>query len=106
MTEQEINELSIHFTPIGDKVIIFPDLHTDVSETGIIIPTTDTESSKKGTVVAVGNGYVNPSTGEPIPLQVKLHDRVVMPTFGGTKFDYETDEFYVFRESELLIILT
>lgn len=41
--------------------------------------------------------------GKPIPLDVQVGDRVLLPEYGGTKIQLDEDDSYtIFKESELL----
>jgi co-chaperonin GroES (HSP10) len=73
---------------------------------GIIIPeTAETRDTKIGIVVSVGEGiYTN--DGVKIPMSVKPGDKVMMP-FAGTaqKVKLGDDDYFLFREQELLMII-
>ena len=54
-----------------------------------------------GTVVAVGPGEPT-ITGEFIPTNLKVGDKVVLPTMGFTKLPYNGEEYYVGPENQVL----
>lgn len=100
---EQIQEFSTYFQPIGDRVILIPTPHQHQTASGIIIPQTDDESSDNGTVVSVGHGAIY--NGQVFEMQTKVGDNVIYPKFGGSKFEYKDMTFYVFRENELITIL-
>lgn len=67
----------------------------------------------QGSVVAVGPGRRS-MNGDIIPVSVKEGDKVLLPEFGGIKVHVgenaapgaEAPEYYLFRDEELLGVLT
>lgn len=92
-------------TPLGDRVLIKEDLNNKEIKTasGIIIPVTvnDDKGSKRGEVVAIGNGRYE--DGKLIPISVKVGDDVLFQW--GDKVKINSEEYYIVRESELLAII-
>ncbi len=91
--------------PIGDKVIVKEDKPENSGKTnsGIYIPETVKEDrgSKRGLVVAVGDGKVD--DGKVIPMKVKVGDRII---FGwGDQVSFEGEDYFVIRESEISAII-
>ena len=91
--------------PLHDRVLIKEDTESKEKKTssGIIIPITVNEDkgSKKGEVVAVGEGKIE--DGELIAPSVKVGDRVLFQW--GDKIKIGEDEYYIVRESEILAII-
>src|SRR3989344_8299898 len=92
--------------PLADRVLI-QELEDSGGEKkvagGIYIPETAREDrgSKKGKVVAVGEGRFE--DGKRIPVGVKEGDTVL---FGwGDKVTIEDKEYYIIKESEIIAIL-
>jgi chaperonin GroES len=67
--------------PLGDKVLIKPDLAASTTASGIIL--TQERKSSTGTVAGVGPGVVG-INGELVPLQVKPLDRVMFAAVDAT----------------------
>ena len=63
------------------------------------------EKNETGTVIAVGRGK-STITGDFIPTQIKIGDKVVLPTMGFTKLPYNGDEYYVGPENQILAKIT
>ena len=92
--------------PLADRVLIKTEKEVTKTAGGIILPeTAESRDTKIGTVVSIGEGiYTN--DGVKIPMQVKVGDKVMMP-FAGTaqKVKLENEDYFLFREQELLMII-
>lgn len=100
-----MKDISKKIIPLQDRVLIREDGESKEKKTssGIIIPVTVNEdkSSKKGEVVAVGEGRIE--DGTVIKPRVKIGDRVLFQW--GDKIKVEDSEYYLVRESEILAII-
>lgn len=82
-------------------VIVKP-VETDEQQYGsIVVPDLGKEKNTLGRVVAVGTGHYT-ITGELIPTQLKTGQKVILPTMGFTRFDYQGDEYFIGKENEVL----
>ena len=92
--------------PLADRVLIKTEKEVTKTAGGIILPeTAEARDTKIGTVVSVGEGiYTN--DGVKIPMTVKVGDKVMMP-FAGTaqKVKLNDEDYFLFREQELLMII-
>lgn len=86
--------------PLGNIVVIRPDLKEDVSKGGVIIPDAAQEKSSEGEIVAVGPGRVTPE-GKREPIDVKVGDTVIYPKFGGTEYKLEGKDFIFMPANQL-----
>ena len=97
--------VSSKILPLSDRVLIKEDLENKEKKTasGIIIPITVNEDkgSKRGEVVAVGQGHYE--DGKLIPISVKIGDEVLFQW--GDKIKIEDQEYYIVKEVELLAII-
>ena len=84
-----------------DAVIVKPQEVEETTFGNIIVPDLGKEKNEMGTVVAVGPGKPT-ITGEFIPTQIKIGDKVVLPTMGFTKLPYNGEEYYVGPENQVL----
>jgi chaperonin GroES len=92
--------------PLADRVLIKTEKEVTKTAGGIILPeTAETRDTKIGIVVSVGEGiYTN--DGVKIPMTVQVGDKVMMPFAGSAqKVKLGDDEFLLFREQELLMII-
>lgn len=86
---------------IYNAVIIKPLESEEADYGGIIVPDVGNEKNTMGEVIAVGPGMFT-STGQLIPTQLKIGDKVVLPTQGFTKLPYKGDEYWVGMENKVL----
>jgi chaperonin GroES len=94
--------------PLGDRVLVeaLPKNEEKTTEAGFFIPdSASTEDVKFTTVIAVGDGIFTQS-GIPIPMSVKVGDKVVLPPYHqGNDIKIDGKEYIILRESELLMIV-
>lgn len=97
--------LAKRITPLLDRILVAKAKPITQTASGIYIPEKAAETLNRGTVLAVGPG------DEKHKVTLKPGDKVILPTFGGTavkldtpsqKTSEETDELFLFRESEVL----
>ena len=84
-----------------DAVIVKP---VEVEETvygNIIVPDMGKDTNTFGEVIAVGPGRYTIS-GVLMTPQVKIGDKVVLPTQGFTKLPFEVVEYYIGPENQVL----
>ena len=96
---------SIKVKPLGDRILI-KELDKDTggeTKSGIIIPDTVNEDkgSKKGKVIAVGEGKYD--DGKLVPMNVKVGDTVLFQWGDMLKIDGE--EYYMVSESNVLAVV-
>jgi chaperonin GroES len=100
-----MKDISKKIIPLQDRVLIKEDGESKEKKTssGIIIPITvsDDKGSKRGKVVAVGDGKIE--HGTLIKPKVKAGDEVLFQW--GDKIKHDDTEYYLVRESEILAIL-
>ena len=79
--------------PIGDRIAVRPVAAEETTKSGIVLPGSAQEKPHQGEVVAVGSGYVAQATGQRIPLEIKVGDKVVYGKHAGieVKFDGTVD---------------
>jgi chaperonin GroES len=88
--------------PLGDRVVVVPDLVKDKSDGGVFIPDTSKEIPEEGTVVAVGRGRVL-DNGDLMPVQLRVGDRVVFSRYAGSDIKLGPNRFLLFGERDILI---
>lgn len=90
--------------PILDRILIKQDSGKEVVGT-IEIPNSEIEKPHSGVVVAVGPGWRASTTGELVPMTVKVGDRVIYSEFATTEIDVNGEIFVLIKEGDLLVIL-
>ncbi|MDR3558717.1 MAG: co-chaperone GroES [Candidatus Pacebacteria bacterium] len=102
---QKDSNVAKRIKPLADRVLIKEDIDSKEKKTssGIIIPVTVNEDkgSKRGEVVAVGPGRTE--DGKLIAPSVKAGDTVLFQW--GDKVRIDDEDYYLVRESEILVII-
>ena len=90
--------------PIGESIIVIPDVAKDKSEGGIILTQDAKEIPQTGEVIAVGPGLVN-NDGSFTPLTIRPGDRVLFKTYSGDNVELEGVVYKIIDEIDILAIL-
>src|SRR5207244_8508761 len=104
MGRTEVREMTVHVTPLHDRVLVRRLQEKETIKGGIIIPDTAKEKPQEGEVMAVGSGK-RLEDGKVIPLEVKEGDRVLFGKYSGTEIKVDDNEYLILREDEILGIL-
>merc|ERR1712156_280385 len=91
-----------NFVPLMDRVLIQKAEAVAKTKGGIIIPEKAQSKVLEGLVVAVGPGARNASTGAHIPMSVAVGDKVMLPEYGGSKVELESQEYTLYREADIV----
>ena len=87
--------------PMGDRVVVRPNAHEEISSGGIILPDTARERPQKGEVVAAGPGRVLGS-GKRVEMEVQPGDQVIYSRFAGTEIRVEDEELLVMGSNDIM----
>lgn len=90
-------------TPLGDRVVVKPDPAEEKTKSGIVLPDAAKEKPVEGLVIAVGTGRVLDS-GQKVPLEIKVGDKVIYSKYGGTEVKIDNEEFVILRGEDILAI--
>jgi chaperonin GroES len=71
----------------------------------VYVPETAQNKVNEALVIATGPGARN-QAGETVKMSVKEGDKVLLPEYGGEKIEIDKQEFYLFRETELLGVMS
>ena len=91
----------MNFTPLLDRVVVFPDPTEEKTEAGIIL-SEQNKSSKipiAGTVAVVGPGRTE--NGTLVPTTVKRGDRVMWTKYVGSFIILNGEQYVLMRESDI-----
>jgi chaperonin GroES len=89
----------ITLRPLGDRVVIIPDVAEEEKVGHIIIPETNVkERPKGGTIVAIGDD-------EELNENLKVGDRVVYANYGGTQTRIDHQDYVVACYNDILLVL-
>ena len=90
----------IKFKPLSDNVLIdYEDKDEEKTKGGIIM--TSNERPQQGTVVAVGPGKKSYTTGERMPMVVKVGDEVKFAAFAGKEVKVDNIEYFLMPETDI-----
>ncbi|KAI0926307.1 hypothetical protein AcW1_008514 [Taiwanofungus camphoratus] len=88
--------------PLLDRVLVQKFKPETKTATGIFLPSSATSSPlPEATVIATGPGAPN-KDGQVVPTIVKAGDRVLLPGWGGNSIKVGEEEYFLFRDSEIL----
>lgn len=90
--------------PLGDRVLVKPDLAEEKTASGLIIPDTAKEKPQRGTVVAVGPGKVE--NGTKVDMTVQSGDKVLYGKYSGTEVTINGEELLIMRENDILGVVS
>ena len=89
---------------VYNAVIVQPVELEDTQYGRIIVPDLGNEKNKLGEVVSVGEGHYSIS-GTYIRTEVKVGQKVVLPTMGFTRFEFQGEEYFIGPENQILAVL-
>jgi len=90
--------------PLYDRIIVKRIEAERTTASGIVIPDTAAEKPEQGEVIAVGSGKRD-EHGKPIPLEVKVGDRVLFGKFAGQTVKLHGEELLVLREDDVMAVI-
>ena len=95
----------MNLKPLDDRIVVKPNEAEERTASGLVIPDTAKEKPQQGTVLAVGPGRRSDSTGELIPLDVKVGDTVVFSKYGGTEITVGGEDLLILSSRDVLAIV-
>ena len=90
--------------PLGDRIVIELIEAEEKTSSGIVLPDSAKEKPQEGKVIAAGTGRVL-ENGQRIELEVKEGDRIIFSKYSGTEVKYESNEYLILRESDVLAVI-
>ena len=88
--------------PLDDRIVVRPGESEETTASGLVIPDTAQEKPQQGEVLAVGPGRRADSTGEIIPLDVAVGDKVVYSKYGGTEITVDGEDLLILSGRDVL----
>ena len=89
--------------PLADRVLIQMVEGEETTKSGIILAGASKEKPQIAEVLAVGPG--GNIDGHEITMQVKKGDRVIVSKYAGTEVKYESEEYIIVRQNDILAIV-
>src|SRR3954465_13411196 len=97
-------EAKMPLKPLDDRIVVKPNDAEEKTASGLVIPDTAKEKPQQGSVLAVGPGRRAGSSGELIPLDVKVGDTVVYSKYGGTEITVDGEDLLILTSRDVLAI--
>lgn len=94
----------MNLKPLGDRVVLKPVDREEMTKSGIVIPDTAKEKPQEGIVEAVGTGRLLDS-GQRIPMQLKVGDKVLYAKYAGSEFKPDDVEYLIVSEKDVLAVV-
>ena len=88
--------------PLDDRIVVRPSEAEEKTASGLVIPDTAKEKPQQGEVLAVGPGRRAENTGELIPLDIAVGDKVVYSKYGGTEITIEGEDLLILTGRDVL----
>jgi len=93
----------VKLKPLGERVVLKLVEQEERTKGGILLPDSAKEKPQKGEVLAVGTGKVLES-GQKIPLDVKIGDKVIFARYSGTEVKVEGETYLIVSERDILAV--
>ena len=90
--------------PLGDRVVVEPTPHDEMTKSGILIPDTVKEKPQKGTILAVGPGRIL-ADGKREQIDVKKGDNVLYAKYVGTEFKIDAVDLLIVSQKDILAVV-
>ena len=88
--------------PLDDRIVVRPNEAEEKTASGLVIPDTAKEKPQQGEVLAVGPGRRADSSGELVPLDIKVGDTVLYSKYGGTEVTIDSEDLLVLSSRDVL----
>jgi chaperonin GroES len=91
--------------PLADRVVVKPLEDGETMRGGLYIPDTAKEKPQQGEIVAVGPGRIDEKSGNRVPMEVKVGDKVLYAKYAGSEVTIDGETRLILRESDVLAIV-
>ena len=95
----------MNLQPLDDRIVVRPSEAEEKTASGLVIPDTAKEKPQQGEVIAVGPGRRAENTGELIPLDIAVGDKVVYSKYGGTEITEAGEDLLILTARDVLAIV-
>jgi len=87
----------MNIKPLGDRVLVKPQVSEEKTPSGILLPeTADKQKKEQGEVVAIGSGEDIEKLG------LKIGDKVIFGKYAGEDIEIEKVEYKFLKDDEVL----
>jgi chaperonin GroES len=99
-TQQTVN---VELKPLGNRIIVRIEEETNqVPGTDLVLPDVAQIKPCRGTIIAVGPGFLDRNTGERIPLVAEVGQRIIYSRTSGTVIKFLDESLLILKEGEIL----
>ena len=95
----------MNLQPLDDRIVVRPGESEERTASGLVIPDTAKEKPQQGEVLAVGPGRRSDTTGELLPMDVKVGDTVVYSKYGGTEYSVDGEDLLILNARDVLAVV-
>jgi chaperonin GroES len=88
--------------PLDDRIVVRPNEAEEKTASGLVIPDTAKEKPQQGEVLAVGPGRRSDTSGELVPLDIKVGDTVLYSKYGGTEVTVDGEDLLVLSSRDVM----
>ena len=89
--------------PLSNRVLVKMEEGEETTKSGIILSNNSKEKSQIAKVIEVGPGQK--VDGKIEEMYVKKGDRVIVSKYAGTEVKYETEEYLIVKQEDILAIV-
>ncbi len=89
--------------PLNSNVLLKKEVIENVTNSGIILSTSESQEDNVGVVIAVGPGKV--VDGKKVAMTVKENDKVIFDKYATTTIKYKDEEYLLIEESKILAVV-
>lgn len=96
----------MNLQPLDDRIVVKASEAEETTASGLVIPDTAKEKPQQGEVLAVGPGRRSDQSGEVIPMDVKVGDKVVYSKYGGTEITVDGQDLLILNARDVLAVIS
>ena len=94
----------MNLQPLEDRIVVRPAEAEEKTASELVIPDSAKEKPQQGEVLAVGPGRRSDS-GELIPLDISVGDKVVYSKYGGTEITIDGEDLLILAGRDVLAVV-
>ena len=95
----------MNLQPLEDRIVVKAGEAEETTASGLVIPDTAKEKPQQGEVLAVGPGRRSEQSGELIPVDAKVGDKVVYSKSGATEITVDGADVLILNARDVLAIV-
>jgi chaperonin GroES len=95
----------MNLKPLDDRIVVRPNEAETQTASGLVIPDTAKEKPQQGEVLAVGPGKRSETSGDIIPVDIKVGDTVLYSKYGGTEVAVDGEDLLVLNSRDVLAVV-